>query len=302
VRLVCPACRRDLFGTMTGFVNHCRILHDTSFSNYDEAVLKCGVPVPGKRVPRDDPARTARAYGAAAAAAAVAAVAKKRKRGGAGKKGDDDANINSNNNSNINSNNHNSSNINDAIDGNVDANVDNTNDNDESSARTDATGEPKPKRRGRGPGKAKGKTKEQRQLAKLERERRAQEKRAALQQLPRPERRQQDPQRAGDDTAAADPELGASRFVTRHRLTITNTAVPVGSDADPTSREVACRQKRRGGKGLDSGGGGGARSSRPQPILDSTRFPSPLPHTPYCSQNSIPPPPTCLFASIVGHP
>lgn len=43
VRLVCPKCQRENFGSAQGFINHCRISHALEFTTHDSAAIVCGV-------------------------------------------------------------------------------------------------------------------------------------------------------------------------------------------------------------------------------------------------------------------
>lgn len=45
VRLVCPKCLRDNFGSAQGFINHCRISHALELTTHDAAAVTCGVEV-----------------------------------------------------------------------------------------------------------------------------------------------------------------------------------------------------------------------------------------------------------------
>lgn len=45
VRLVCPKCHRDNFGSAQGFINHCRISHSLELTTHDAAAVECGVEV-----------------------------------------------------------------------------------------------------------------------------------------------------------------------------------------------------------------------------------------------------------------
>jgi hypothetical protein len=45
VKLVCPRCSRDNFGSPQGFINHCRISHGLELTTHDAAALECGVEV-----------------------------------------------------------------------------------------------------------------------------------------------------------------------------------------------------------------------------------------------------------------
>ncbi|EGE06786.1 hypothetical protein TEQG_05781 [Trichophyton equinum CBS 127.97] len=45
VKLVCLDCRRDNFSSTQGFINHCRIAHNRSFSSHDAAAAASGEPV-----------------------------------------------------------------------------------------------------------------------------------------------------------------------------------------------------------------------------------------------------------------
>lgn len=45
VKLVCPRCGRDNFGSPQGFINHCRISHGFELTTHDAAALECGVEV-----------------------------------------------------------------------------------------------------------------------------------------------------------------------------------------------------------------------------------------------------------------
>ncbi|KAF5094406.1 hypothetical protein D0Z00_003556 [Geotrichum galactomycetum] len=45
VKLVCPRCGRDNFGSPQGFINHCRISHGLELTTHDAAALECGVEV-----------------------------------------------------------------------------------------------------------------------------------------------------------------------------------------------------------------------------------------------------------------
>ena len=43
VKLVCPKCARENFGSAQGFINHCRISHGLEFTTHDAAAIACGV-------------------------------------------------------------------------------------------------------------------------------------------------------------------------------------------------------------------------------------------------------------------
>lgn len=58
VQVVCPDCKRTMFGNHLGFLNHCRMVHSIKFTSWDDAVELCGHPVDESEVPADDPART----------------------------------------------------------------------------------------------------------------------------------------------------------------------------------------------------------------------------------------------------
>lgn len=45
VKMLCPVCKKELFGNMQGFVNHCRIVHKKEFPTHDAAVREVGIPV-----------------------------------------------------------------------------------------------------------------------------------------------------------------------------------------------------------------------------------------------------------------
>lgn len=45
VRLVCPKCLRDNFGSAQGFINHCRISHSLELTTHDAAAVSCGIEV-----------------------------------------------------------------------------------------------------------------------------------------------------------------------------------------------------------------------------------------------------------------
>lgn len=45
VKLVCPKCHRENFGSTQGFINHCRISHSLDFGSHDAAALACGVRI-----------------------------------------------------------------------------------------------------------------------------------------------------------------------------------------------------------------------------------------------------------------
>ncbi|KAJ1877589.1 hypothetical protein LPJ66_012071, partial [Kickxella alabastrina] len=45
VCMVCPACRRRDFGSLQGFLNHCRLQHAIEFAGHDDAVRVCGQPL-----------------------------------------------------------------------------------------------------------------------------------------------------------------------------------------------------------------------------------------------------------------
>ncbi|KAJ2550588.1 hypothetical protein EV175_004010, partial [Coemansia sp. RSA 1933] len=47
VRMICPACQRDRFVSLQGFLSHCRIQHSLDFASYDEAIRACGHVVHG---------------------------------------------------------------------------------------------------------------------------------------------------------------------------------------------------------------------------------------------------------------
>ncbi|KAK6510031.1 hypothetical protein TWF481_004744 [Arthrobotrys musiformis] len=44
VRLTCIDCKRDQFGSMQGFINHCRLAHQRDFQTHDHAAAVCGAP------------------------------------------------------------------------------------------------------------------------------------------------------------------------------------------------------------------------------------------------------------------
>ncbi|KAF3121934.1 hypothetical protein TWF569_002455 [Orbilia oligospora] len=44
VRLTCIDCKRDQFGSMQGFINHCRLAHQRDFQTHDHAAAVCGGP------------------------------------------------------------------------------------------------------------------------------------------------------------------------------------------------------------------------------------------------------------------
>ncbi|KAF3905755.1 hypothetical protein AA313_de0203029 [Arthrobotrys entomopaga] len=44
VKLACPDCQRDTFGSMQGFINHCRLAHQRDFQTHDHAAAACGTP------------------------------------------------------------------------------------------------------------------------------------------------------------------------------------------------------------------------------------------------------------------
>lgn len=45
VKLVCPKCLRENFGSAQGFINHCRISHSLEYTTHDAAAIVCGVEV-----------------------------------------------------------------------------------------------------------------------------------------------------------------------------------------------------------------------------------------------------------------
>lgn len=45
VRLVCKDCDRSIFGSMQGFINHCRISHARDYGSHDSAAVACGVVI-----------------------------------------------------------------------------------------------------------------------------------------------------------------------------------------------------------------------------------------------------------------
>lgn len=45
VKLICPKCNRGNFGSVQGFINHCRISHSLEFNSHDAAAAACGVAV-----------------------------------------------------------------------------------------------------------------------------------------------------------------------------------------------------------------------------------------------------------------
>jgi hypothetical protein len=45
VQLACPECKRTAFFSLTGFVNHCRIVHGLVFLSPEERIERCGIPV-----------------------------------------------------------------------------------------------------------------------------------------------------------------------------------------------------------------------------------------------------------------
>lgn len=45
VRLVCPNCNRDNFGSAQGFINHCRISHALELTTHEAAAMTCGVEI-----------------------------------------------------------------------------------------------------------------------------------------------------------------------------------------------------------------------------------------------------------------
>lgn len=55
--MACPACHRDDFANLQGFLNHCRISHILEFGPYEQVMLQCGTPVDESEVPMDHPAR-----------------------------------------------------------------------------------------------------------------------------------------------------------------------------------------------------------------------------------------------------
>ncbi|KAK6535188.1 hypothetical protein TWF694_001658 [Orbilia ellipsospora] len=44
VKLACLDCKRDTFGSMQGFINHCRLAHQRDFQTHDHAAAACGTP------------------------------------------------------------------------------------------------------------------------------------------------------------------------------------------------------------------------------------------------------------------
>lgn len=42
VKLQCPKCQRENFGSAQGFINHCRISHSLEFTTHDAAAVECG--------------------------------------------------------------------------------------------------------------------------------------------------------------------------------------------------------------------------------------------------------------------
>lgn len=51
VKMVCPVCGAEMFRSMLGFLNHCRMNCRISFANHDERLERCGVVVPEEEVP-----------------------------------------------------------------------------------------------------------------------------------------------------------------------------------------------------------------------------------------------------------
>lgn len=45
VKLACPKCLRENFGSAQGFINHCRISHALEFTTHDAAAIACGIEV-----------------------------------------------------------------------------------------------------------------------------------------------------------------------------------------------------------------------------------------------------------------
>ena len=45
VQLACPECKRTAFFSLTGFVNHCRIVHNLVFLSPEERIERCGIPM-----------------------------------------------------------------------------------------------------------------------------------------------------------------------------------------------------------------------------------------------------------------
>ncbi|KAJ6264341.1 hypothetical protein Dda_0486 [Drechslerella dactyloides] len=44
VKLACLDCKRSQFGSMQGFINHCRLAHQRDFQTHDHAAAACGTP------------------------------------------------------------------------------------------------------------------------------------------------------------------------------------------------------------------------------------------------------------------
>ncbi|KAF3924205.1 hypothetical protein ABW21_db0202013 [Orbilia brochopaga] len=44
VKLTCIDCKRSQFGSMQGFINHCRLAHQRDFQTHDHAAAACGTP------------------------------------------------------------------------------------------------------------------------------------------------------------------------------------------------------------------------------------------------------------------
>lgn len=51
LRMRCPTCNAEKFRSMLGFLNHCRIHCKLTFSNQEDRLNRCGVPVPSEEIP-----------------------------------------------------------------------------------------------------------------------------------------------------------------------------------------------------------------------------------------------------------
>ena len=51
LRMRCPTCGAEKFRSMLGFLNHCRIHCKLTFSNQDDRLQRCGVPIPPEEIP-----------------------------------------------------------------------------------------------------------------------------------------------------------------------------------------------------------------------------------------------------------
>ena len=51
LRMRCPTCGAEKFRSMLGFLNHCRIHCKLIFSNQEERLQNCGIPVPPDEIP-----------------------------------------------------------------------------------------------------------------------------------------------------------------------------------------------------------------------------------------------------------